>query len=225
MSRISIAIDGPAGAGKSTVAKAVARQLGILYLDTGAMYRAVAWLAAQHGVNPDDEAGLVHLLHQHPLEVVEVEPGVLQIRIDGQDVTPYLRSPEISASVSTVAAKPGVRRLLTEWQRAFSREHGVVMDGRDIGTVVLPEADVKIFLTASLEERVRRRAQELQERGFTVSHEELARAIEQRDRQDSSREVAPLTAAPDARRVDTTGRSIDDVVAEILSIVEQVVHG
>ncbi|WP_026961978.1 (d)CMP kinase [Alicyclobacillus herbarius] len=224
MSRISIAIDGPAGAGKSTVAKAVAKQLGILYLDTGAMYRAVAWLANQHHVDVDDEPGLVRLLHEHPLRLEKTSSGTFTIFVDGQDVTPYLRSPEVSEKVSRVAAKPGVRRLLTQWQQEFSRHHGVVMDGRDIGTVVLPDADVKIFLTASLEERVRRRSRELAEQGFAVSEAELARSIEERDRQDSSRAVAPLMAAKDARYVDSTGRSVEEVVSEILSIVEQVVH-
>ncbi|WP_067933643.1 (d)CMP kinase [Alicyclobacillus kakegawensis] len=224
MSRMAIAIDGPAGAGKSTVAKAVAQQLGILYLDTGAMYRAVAWLADQHGVNVDDEAGLVQLLRTHSLSIGESSSGALAVFVDGEDVTPYLRSPEVSAKVSRVAAKPRVRQLLTQLQQEFSKEHAVVMDGRDIGTVVLPDADVKIFLTASLDERVRRRRQELEDQGFTVSHEDLARSIEERDRLDASRAVAPLCPAQDARHVDSTGRSVEEVVAEILAIVEQVVH-
>jgi cytidylate kinase len=196
-----IAIDGPAGAGKSTVSRAVAKRLGLDRLDTGAMYRSVAWEALRQGVNPADEDAVAAIA-----AAAEIEVGPV-VRMNGHDVTEAIRSEEVSRAVSIVAANPGVRRELVTRQRRWAAERsGGVVEGRDIGSVVFPKATVKIFLTASPDERARRR-------GGDESPDGVAR----RDRLDSTRVASPLTRAPDAHLLDTTGRSVEDVVQEVLS--------
>jgi cytidylate kinase len=222
MRRLTIAIDGPASAGKSTVAKALAERLGLCYVDTGAMYRGVAWLALKHGVRVEDEEAVLQLLERHPLQFKRNDAGSIDVCFNGRSIASELRSPEVSEVVSILSALPGVRRLLTEWQREFSRQYSVVMDGRDIGTVVLPDADVKVFLTADLRERAERRRREFLERGYEVSPEELEAALRERDERDATREIAPLKPAPDAICIDSTGKTVSQVVEEILSHVKRV---
>lgn len=219
MQHISIAIDGPAGAGKSTVAKEVARRIGILYVDTGAMYRTIAWLALENGVSPNDVDGLERLIAEHEIRMAKSDAGTLQIRVDDVAVSDVLRTQAVSNAVSLVSVHPQVRQVLTGWQRTLSQQTSVVMDGRDIGTVVLPHANVKIFLTASLEERAMRRAKEFAERGISIAVGQLANDLEVRDERDSTREVAPLKPAEEAHLIDSTGKSIDQVVDEILTYV------
>lgn len=221
MHPVTIAIDGPAGSGKSTVAKELSRRLGSLYVDTGAMYRAVTWLVLENKVSPDDASSIVRLLQQHPLHLEQSDEGKMEIWIGSRNVTPFLRTPEVSAQVSVVAAHPQVREVLTQLQRHVSEERPVVMDGRDIGTVVLPNADVKVFLVANLQERAKRRSLELQESGFVTERRQVESDLALRDRLDANRDVAPLKAATDAVIVDSTGKSVEDVVLEIMSIVEQ----
>ncbi|MBX5437536.1 MAG: (d)CMP kinase [Alicyclobacillaceae bacterium] len=223
MRHLRIAIDGPAGAGKSTVARELARRLGIMYVDTGAMYRSVAWLAVKYGIPPSDEEAVVRLLEEHPLHFETNEQGELQVYAEGHNITAELRTPEVSNVVSQLAVHPRVRALLTDWQRAFSRMRSVVMDGRDVGTVVLPDADVKIFLTADLRERAKRREQQLRAQGFEVSAEDLCVQLADRDARDAGRDTAPLRRAHDAHQIDSTGKTVGQVVEEILSIVERVV--
>lgn len=211
-----IAIDGPAGAGKSTVARRVAAALGYLYIDTGAMYRAVTLAALERGVDPGDADALAELARSCRIELRPAGGGRVAVELDGRDVSELVRSPAVDEAVSTVAAVPGVREALVEQQRRLAGRRGVVMDGRDIGTHVLPDADCKIFLTAGVEERARRRAAELHARGFAADVGEVRAELERRDRLDSEREVAPLRRAPDAHLIDSTGKTIDEVVADIL---------
>jgi cytidylate kinase len=215
-----IAVDGPAGAGKSTVARAVAARLGYLYVDTGAMYRAVALKALATGVDLRDEEQVVHAL-EHSEIVLKAEPGgALAVYLDGRDVTEAIRSPEVNASVSVVAGFPRVRELRVSRQRALASGGGVVVDGRDIGTYVLPDADVKFFLTASLAARARRRQRELEALGYHVDLAELAEQIQHRDRLDASRPVAPLRQAADAVVIDTTELSVPAVVDLMLGLIQ-----
>jgi cytidylate kinase len=233
-----IAIDGPAGSGKSTVAKQVARELGITYLDTGAMYRSVAWRALEKRLDLSDplsEEGVDGIRAIARSETItfgctQDDPLPSRVLINGKDVTDCIRTPEVDVAVSPVSADAGVREALTEQQRAFGRAHDVVMEGRDIGTVVFPNADLKVFLTASAEERARRRAQQNAERAgqTAISEEETARILAdilRRDRYDSSREVAPLVPAPDSWELDTTGMTIDEVVAAIVERADVVKCG
>lgn len=215
---INIAIDGPAGAGKSTIAKAVAKRLGIIYLDTGAMYRSVAFFMLERGVDVNDEKGVGAALSDLVMDI-RYEDGVQQIYVCGKNVTPYLREPHMSKAASDVSALPVVRYKMVELQREFARTHDVVLDGRDIGTFVLPEANCKFFMTASPEERAKRRHKELVEKGSACTLKEVLDDINKRDHNDSHRAVAPLKAAEDAVRIDTTDMSIDEVTDEVIRIV------
>ena len=210
----AVAIDGPAGAGKSTVARAVAAALGYRYLDTGAMYRAVAVAALDSGLDIDDEAALGELVRRTRLEL-----DGETVRVDGRDVGSRLRSKEVTAAAARVAKHATVREELVELQRRLAVEEDVVMEGRDIGTEVLPDAAAKIFLTASLSERAKRRATELGVADAPATVAEIQNDIERRDRSDMERELSPLIQAPDASVVDTTGMSLDEVVSRIAEIV------
>jgi len=216
--KITIAIDGPAGSGKSTVAKRVAEILGLLYLDTGAMYRAVTLKALRAGIDPADGETLAALAAGTELAFVRREDGSYHLFMDGQDVSTEIRSSEVTQHVSAVSAVPAVRTVLVKQQQMIARPGGVVMDGRDIGTVVLPHADLKIFLTASLEERARRRWLELTEKGFTGTREEIAADLQRRDAYDAGRPVAPLKPAPDSIIIDTSNLGIEEVVERILAL-------
>jgi len=217
----SVAIDGFVASGKSTTAHALAKRLNYLYLDTGAMYRAVAYLALRNGVSVDQEEALVGLLRGHHLDVVTDESTALgyAVCIDGKDVTQRLFDPDVTASVSVVASQPRIRSALVERQREIAQEGPVVMAGRDIGTVVLPHARHKFFLTASLDERARRRQSELAERGVDVSLGDVRSQIEERDRLDETRATSPLRRADDAVLIDSTGISADDVVERMLAAI------
>lgn len=219
----AIAIDGPAGAGKSTIAKALAQRLQYIYIDTGAMYRAIGLFTLRSGVDGRDAPGVIDLLPKIQLELCFLD-GTQHILLNGEDVSREIRTPQASAYSSMVSAIPQVRSFLLEFQRSFARRSHVLMDGRDIGTVVLPDADCKIFLTASSEARARRRFDELRERGETASYEEILAAIRQRDEQDSSRAAAPLKAAEDAVVVDTTGCTLEESIEKVYAVVKEKLH-
>lgn len=218
-----VAIDGPAGAGKSTVARQVAQNLGLLYLDTGAMYRAVTWLVLESGIELTDEPAIAELVSQSEIQLIasdRVESPV-QVTIQGRDVTDAIRSLAVTAQVSAIAAQPAVRQALLRQQQRWGEKGGIVAEGRDIGTCVFPDAEVKIFLTASVQERARRRHQELIiKHGTAPSLEDIAQAIAERDRQDSTRAIAPLQQAPDAIELITDGLTIPEVIARIVSIYQ-----
>lgn len=214
MKNLVVAIDGPAGAGKSTVAQLAARKLGCTYIDTGAMYRAVAWKTLQRKQPVTDELILDVVKDVH-VELAYVE-GKTTVSVDGTDVTGEIRTPEVTAIVSQVAALGPVRSRMVELQRRMAARGSVLMDGRDIATSVLPDANVKIFLTASIEERARRRYKEMQAKGYDVSLEELQKDIAARDKADSEREISPLVQAPDAELLDTSHMGIDEVVQAII---------
>ena len=217
-----IAIDGPAASGKSTVARAVARRLGVRHLDTGAMYRAVAWLALEEGMPLDDAQGLTELAQEYEISFdYEAEAALATaVYIAGHDVTQAVRSPEVDAAESPVAAVPGVRTAHVAHQRRLADARDTVVEGRDIGTVVFPHAEVKVFLTASAEERARRRQIDLAAQGHSVDAEEVQARLERRDHYDSTREASPLAAAGDAELLDTTGLSVEQVVEAIVERVE-----
>ncbi|MCK7606700.1 (d)CMP kinase [Geobacillus stearothermophilus] len=218
--RINIAIDGPAAAGKSTVAKLIARRLSYVYIDTGAMYRALTYRALQCGVDVHDEQALLSLLRHTHIELQPSPQGQL-VFVNGEDVTDIIRSEAVTNAVSFVAQHPLVREEMVARQRAMAKGGGVVMDGRDIGTNVLPNAEVKIFLKASVEERARRRHEENIARGFPSDFETLKEEIARRDRLDSERETAPLRKAPDAVEIDTTSLSVEEVAARIMEVVNE----
>ena len=219
----SIAIDGPAGAGKSTIAKALARDLGALYLDTGAMYRALGMTALRRGIDVQDEKAVVRLCRELQVSVSHEEDGQHTF-VEGEDVTGLIRTPEVSMAASTVSRYADVRRSMVRIQQQLAAETDMVLDGRDICTTVLPNATAKIFLTASQEERARRRYLEMQAKGMSDTFEQVLEELKKRDDQDMNRPVEPLRQAPDAVLVDTTGLSFDEVVEAILKIVEAKRH-
>ena len=213
----NIAIDGPAGAGKSTIAKIVAKELGFIYVDTGAMYRTLALACFRDGIDVSDEAAVVA-----KCESVEVtlgyEDGTQKVYLNGEDVSTEIRREEIGNLTSAIAVYPGVRKILVALQKDLAAKNDVVMDGRDIGTAVLPNADLKIYLTASVETRAKRRYDELVEKGQTCDLKEIEKDIEDRDYRDMNREVSPLSQADDAVLVDSSDMTIDEVVAKIISL-------
>ena len=219
MNPIQIAIDGPASAGKSTIAKILATDLNFIYVDTGAMYRVVTLAAMRKNVALQDEAAITALL---PDINISFKPGnpVQRVFLNNEEVTDEIRSVEVTANVSTVSAYAAVRQAMTDLQREIAAAGGVVMDGRDIGTTVLPNAAVKIFLIASVHERAVRRFKENQEKGMTTTLDDLEAAIEKRDYLDSHREISPLKKAVDAVELDTTGLSIEEVVKKVKDIIE-----
>ncbi len=214
--KISIAIDGPAGAGKTTVAREVARRLGLRYIDTGAMYRAVAWKSLEEGIPLSDEDRIVEMAGEMDINFPMGDGS--RIFVDGKDVSEAIRSPEVTRLSSPVSAISGVRRHLVAQQRRLASGGGVVMEGRDIGSVVLPDADVKIFLTASVEERARRRYLEMKASGVEVDIETLRREIEERDHRDSTRPDSPLTKVPEAVEINTDNLTVSQVVERILEL-------
>ena len=217
--KYSIAIDGPAGAGKSTIAKALAKELGYHYVDTGAIYRTVAYFLDLLGISPKDTDGVQRYIDELTVDIYYDETGLQHMLMNGIDVTGDIRTPDISQKASLVSAQPVVREVLLDMQRDVAKENNVIMDGRDIGTVVLPHADVKIFLTASAEVRAQRRYAELQAKGSKDSYEQVLSDIQRRDHQDSTRAIATLKAAKDAVTVDTSSMDIDEVVDTIRRIV------
>jgi cytidylate kinase len=216
----NIAIDGPAGAGKSTIAKRVAKELSFIYVDTGAMYRAVALYLIKNGISSEDEAGLLRACGQIHISI-EYENGEQQVILNGENVTGQLRNEEVGNMASAAAAKPCVRETLLTLQRDLAVKADVLMDGRDIGTNILPDAQLKIYLTASVETRAGRRFRELQEKGEACTLEAIAKDIEERDRKDMSRETAPLKMAEDAVLVDSSEMDIEEVAARIISLYRE----
>ena len=212
----NVAIDGPAGAGKSTIARLVAEKKGYIYVDTGAMYRGMAVHFLKKGVSPDDREGIIAACRDAEV-TIGYRDGVQQIYLNGENITDRLRTEEVGNMASRTSAVPEVRAKLLELQRSLAREKDVIMDGRDIGTNILPDADVKIYLTASVETRARRRYDELVEKGENCSMEEIARDIRERDERDMTRKTAPLKKADDAVLVDSSNMSIQEVVDEICS--------
>ena len=217
---IQIAIDGPAAAGKSTIAKITASKLGYTYIDTGAMYRALTYKALQEHIDVYNDELLSELLTNTEIELLPSEKGQT-VLLDGEDVTDTIRSEEVTSHVSATAAQPRLREMMTERQRLLAKSEGVVMDGRDIGTAVLPNADLKIFMTASVEERASRRFAENEKRGIHRSMEELCRDIANRDQADSERKASPLKQASDAIFIDTTAMTIDEVAETIIQYAEK----
>jgi CMP/dCMP kinase len=214
MRPLIIAIDGPSGAGKGTVARVIAAELGYRHIDSGAMYRAVGWKAIRDGVPLDDEAAIAAVTERSRIEVSST-----RVAIDGEDVTRAIRTPEIDRAAAAVARLPRVRGVLVECQRQMGADGGIVMEGRDIGTVVFPHADVKVYLDATPEERARRRANDPAHSGVPTAVAEVATLLTQRDELDRTRKASPLFVAEDAVVVDTTGKSVDAVVREVLAVV------
>ena len=218
---ISIAIDGPAGAGKSTIAKNLAKELGYYYVDTGAIYRTVAYFLDLWGVSPKDVDGVTRYIDELTVGIEYDEDGKQHMIMNGMDVTDDIRTQDISQKASLVSAHKVVRDVLLDMQREVARKHNVIMDGRDIGTVVLPRATVKIFLTASAEVRAKRRTDELLAKGQKADYATVLKEIQLRDHQDSTRAIAPLKQAHDAILVDTSQLDVEQVMAEIKRIVEE----
>jgi cytidylate kinase len=219
--RPCVAIDGPVAAGKSTIARLVARELGFTYVDSGATYRGLAWAARRHDIPADDRSRLEDLLGELNIQLRPRPDGINQVLVDGQDVTAEIRSPEIGRLASKLSAIPRVRRRMVALQKEMAREGGVVMEGRDIQTVVLPDAEVKIFLTAPAEERAERRWHELRARGVAADLETVRADIEARDKRDSTRSDSPLRAAPGAVHLDTGGLTVEEVSAKVLDVVRE----
>lgn len=223
MKKFAIAVDGPAGSGKSTVAKTVAKKLGIIYVDTGAMYRAVAYFCIQKGVSPQDEAGVLSLLNEMNLEI-QPQSGGQRILLDGEDITDKIRTQEIGQGASNVAKIQSVRQKLGDMQREMAKNNSVIMDGRDIANYVLPQAEVKIYMDAGVDERARRRVGELKAKGENPVFETIREEIIQRDENDMNRVYNPLHKSKEAIYLDTTAMSIDEVVEKILKITEEKVR-
>ena len=217
----AIAIDGPAGAGKSTIAKRLAKELGYHYVDTGAIYRTVAYFMDLLGVSPKDSDGVERYIDELTIQIEYDEEGKQHMLMNGMDVTDEIRTQDISQKASLVSAQPVVREVLLDMQRDVAKAHNVIMDGRDIGTVVLPKADVKIFLTATPEVRAKRRCDELLAKGQKVNYEQVLKDIIQRDYQDTHREIAPLKLARDSVKVDTSELDIDSVITAIEAIIKE----
>ena len=217
----SIAIDGPAGAGKSTIAKILAKELGYYYVDTGAIYRTVAYFLDVLGISPKDTDGVERYIDELNIDLYYDEAGTQRMIMNGLDVTDDIRTQDISQKASLASAQPKVREMLLDMQRDMARTNNVIMDGRDIGTVVLPDATVKIFLTATPEVRARRRTDELLAKGQKANYDTILKEIQQRDYQDTHRPIAPLKMARDSVKVDTTDLDIEGVVAAIKAVVSQ----
>ena len=217
---MQIAIDGPSGAGKSTVAKAVAKELGIVYVDTGALYRTVGYYVRGQGIAREDVAGILRCLPQIRIEV-RYENGTQCVYLNGENLGDRIRSSEMSMYASAVSAVPAVRAFLLDTQKDIARKSSVIMDGRDIGTVILPDAEVKIFLTASDEVRCRRRVLELQEKGMPATYEEVLADMRQRDEQDRSRTIAPAVAAPDAIPFDNSFAGFDEARDALIALIKK----
>ncbi len=217
---IQIAIDGPGGAGKSTVAKALAARLGIVYVDTGALYRTVGYYVCSQETDPKDASAVAALLPQIKIEL-KFENGTQRVYLNGEDLGDKIRTPEMSMYASDVSAIPAVRDFLLETQREIARKNSVIMDGRDIGTVILPNADVKIFLVASHECRAQRRYAELQAKGIKTTYEEVLADMQTRDNNDSTRKVAPAIAAPDAVTFDNSGMTPDECTDALLALIAE----
>lgn len=215
----AVAIDGPSGAGKSTLARAAAERLGILYVDTGAIYRTIGLYVQRRGIDPKDTTAVLAALPDIRIGMDHDADGMQRMLLNGEDVTADIRLPEISMYASAVSAIQGVRDFLMEMQRSLARERSVIMDGRDIGTVVLPDADVKIFLYADVEVRAKRRELELRQRGTPKPYEEVLREMEERDYNDTHRAAAPLRAADDAIMVDTSSMDFDASLALLLDVI------
>jgi cytidylate kinase len=221
--KLTIAIDGPSGAGKSTVGKSLAKRLGYIYIDTGAMYRAVALKAKEKSIVPEDERGFYRLASS--LQIIFITKGEeTHVLCDGEDVTEAIRSPEISRRASDISMRKVVRKALVEKQREMGRGGGVVLEGRDIGTVVFPDADVKFYLDAETEERGRRRFKELIEKGMKVNFNETLEEVVKRNHNDMSRDLSPLKKADDAFFIDSTHRSVEEIVEEMVRIVKLQAH-
>ena len=221
---INVAIDGPAGAGKSTVARGAAKELGYIYVDTGALYRTVA-LAAQRKNVLGDVNGICDMLPGITVELKFDDEGEQRVYLNGEDVSSLIRTPEISMAASSVSQIPKVREFLLELQRSIARENNVIMDGRDIGTVVLPNADVKIFLFASPECRAERRYKELIEKGQDVKYEDVLKDVNDRDYQDSHREIAPLKPTDESIMADTTGKALPESIEMVVSVIKEKING
>lgn len=216
--RLIISIDGPSGAGKSTVSQALAKRLGYRYIDTGAMYRAVAWKVKRESVALEDEASLVQIASSLNLSFV-IEDNRIRLFENHEEITEAIRSPEMSRLASEISKRKGVREILVEKQRTMGKDGGVVIEGRDIGTIVFPKADIKFYLNASPEERGRRRFKELMERGIEIDFKETLREVVDRDRNDMNREISPLRKAEDAIEIDSTHRSVEEVVDEMVRLI------
>jgi cytidylate kinase len=219
---VIVAVDGPAGAGKSTVAREVARRLGAAYLDTGAMYRALALLALERGVAPSDGDALAALAREHPVEIEPTDDGD-RVRVAGRDVTAAIRTPEVAAEVSEVSAHAGVREEMVAAQRALMARGDWVCDGRDVGSAVRPDADVKVFLTASPQERARRRRADLAARGIDLDEERVLEDVMRRDELDSTRAASPLRVAPGAVVIDSSGMDAGEVADLIMGLIAELV--
>lgn len=221
---VNVAIDGPAGAGKSTVARGAAKELGYIYVDTGALYRTVALAAQRNGVLGNEEA-VQDLLGKITVELKFDENSEQKVYLNGEDVSSLIRTPQISMAASKVSQIPAVRAFLLELQRSIARSNNVIMDGRDIGTVVLPDADVKIFLFASPECRAQRRYKELIEKGENVAYEDVLKDVNDRDYQDSHREIAPLKPTEESVMADTTGKALPESIDMIVSVIKEKING